>query len=131
MAQSDNEMRERLLQAVSKYEDMRRRMRARRVRALDVLERMPLLAQELGYDVREMSVSYKICGSRKDRAIYVSRRGARVDLSGFTLDGPAFSSVAREEARRRHMGRVQARLSLDLPDDEIVSAYVAALEQLG
>jgi hypothetical protein len=89
-----------------------------------------MLAKELGFDVEEMAVFYKIRGKRNDRAIYVSRRGGRVDLSGFTVPNPAFHEVSAEEAKRRHLGRVKARLSLSLPDDVVIDAYKNALEEL-
>jgi hypothetical protein len=124
------DMRQRLLRAAEKYERRRRELRKRRLGSMEVLEQMPLLAEQMGYQVHEMSVSYKIVGKRKDRAIYVSRRGARVELSGFSMDGPAFSAVAKEEARRRHLGNIQARISLSRPQEEVLGAYLAALGQL-
>lgn len=120
----------RLERAVAKQEARRRQIRARRVKGLHLLEKLPQLAKELGFDVEEMAVFHKITGKAKDRAIYVSRRGGRVDLAGFSMYGPAFSEVSREEAKRRHLGRVKARMSLTLPDDVVLQAYKTALEEL-
>lgn len=122
--------RTRLAKAVAKQEERRRQNRFRRIKGLHLLEKLPDLARELGFDVEEMSVFFKIKGRAKDRAIYVSRRGSNVALAGFSIDGPAFAKVPEEEARRRHLGRVKARLSLTLPDDEVLAAYRAALMEL-
>ncbi len=120
----------RLERAVAKQDARRRQIRARRVAGLHLLEKLPDIARQLGFDVDEMAVFYKIRGKAKDKAIYVSRRGGRVDLSGFTVNDPAFSEVSKEEAKRRHLGRVKARLSLTLPDDVVLEAYKTALKEL-
>lgn len=120
----------RLKRAIEKQNAHKRRMRAKRIKGLHLLEQLPKIAKELGFDVEEMAVFYKIKGSKQDRAIYISRRGSRVDLAGFSVDNPAFITVPEEEIKKRHLGRIRARLVLNLPDDVVLNAYKRALEEL-
>lgn len=126
---SENEMKDRLQKAITNYEEQKRQNNFKRIKGYHLIEQMPNIARSLGFDVAEMSVYYKITGNNKN-VIYISRKGNKVDLSGFIIDDPAFKQINEDDAKKRHMGRVKARLSLDLPDKTIIEAYFKALKEL-
>jgi hypothetical protein len=126
---SDEEMESRLNQSILDYEKLKLDTKAKKIKGYRLVVQMPDIAKQLGFNVEEMSVYHKIQGNNK-KAILISRNGNKVDLSGFTIDDPAFKEIPQNDVKKRHMGRIKARLSLDLPDKNILEAYFKALKEL-
>ncbi len=77
-----------------------------------------------------MVVFYKIKGKKPNKAIYVSKRDGRVDLAGFILDSPAVIPISKEEIKRRHLGRIRAKIAIHLNEDLVLTTYKNALDKL-
>ena len=119
---------EKLAEANKKAENQKAERRARTVKGSHLTQTFVNLATEAGADIRENTGFYVIVGkSGKSQRIYVAKRGGIVDLLGFTVTDAAVRQISKEEAKAKHMGRVQGRLNLELSDSEILSAFKAAL----
>ncbi len=99
---------------------------ALRVHAERVCDR----ARELGLVVDQKSAFTKVTGPAKRRAVYVSRRGGRIDLSGFCVEHPGVRVVTPEDARRQHLGSVKAQVLFEEPSAEVDLAVEAVLAAL-
>ena len=124
-----SDMTEKLAEANKKAENQKAERRARTVKGSHLTQAFVQLATEAGADIRENTGFYVIVGkSGKSQRIYVAKRGGIVDLLGFTLTDAAVRQISREEAKEKHMGRVQGRLNLELSDADILSAFKGALK---
>lgn len=124
-------LKERLDNAIKKHETRKRKLKSKRIKGFHILEKLPRIAEDLGFSVEEMVVFYKISGKKPNKAIYVSKRGGRVDLAGFILDSPVVIPIPKDEIKRRHLGRIKAKLAIDNINEELVMAtYKDALDKL-
>jgi hypothetical protein len=120
---------EKLVEANKKAENQKAERRARTVKGSHLTKTFIDLAVAAGVDVRENTGFYVLQGvAGKALRIYVAKRGGIVDLLGFTVAGPAVRQVSKDEAKAKHMGRVQGRLNLELSDDSIIAAYREAVK---
>lgn len=91
------------------------------------------LAAAAGAKVEEKSGFYKITTDVKGKAMYLARKGGRVDLSGFTVTDPSVVQVSEEEAQAKHLGKVRGQLNFELAGDgdaALVTAFSAGLTEL-
>lgn len=128
MSDTEN-MKEKLEQAGQKAEAQRTEKRNRAVKGAHLTEAFVKLAEEAGCDIRPNTGFHVITGKAgKSVRIYVAKRGGIVDLLGFSVQDPAVTQISPEEAKAKHMGRVQGRLDLSKSDAEVLAAYKQALQ---
>jgi hypothetical protein len=105
--------------------------RHRTIKGSHLTDRLLEAARVAGMEIRENSGFNVISGKAgKSVRIYVAKRGGLVDLLGFTIQDPAVIQISKEEAKLKHMGRVEGRLNFDKTDEEIVAVFGLALERL-
>lgn len=126
--EQNKEFRKRLIGAGEKVVKMRTERRSKQVKGSHLLDDMLKTARD--FDIDEKSSFYKITGKMKDKAVYVVRKGGRVDLSGFAVEHPAITTISEEEARQRHLGRVRGQINFKENDDSVMDAFTKALEYL-
>ena len=100
------------------------------VKGAHLLEKLRSKAVEDGLTVEDKSGFIKITGTAKSRAVYLAKKGGRVDLSGFSIDNVAINNISEEEAKNKHIGRVRGQINFDKTDEEVLAAYDIALSQL-
>ncbi len=123
------ELGKRLKAAGKKAEKAKTERRARQVKGAHLTTQLTDLATAAGLRNEAKTGFAKITGeSGKGPAIYVANKGGRVDLSGFTVEAPAFRQITEQEARDRHLGKVRAQINFECSDEEILSAFSAALQ---
>lgn len=123
------DLKAKLAEANKKAEAQKAERRARVVKGSHLTQKFVDLAKEAGCDVRENTGFHVITGKAgKSLRIYVARRGGIVDLLGFSVQDPAVRQIPKEEAKAKHMGRVQGRVDLDKTDEEVLRAYGEALK---
>lgn len=119
---------EKLVQANEKAENQRKERRRKTVKGSHLTDTFVKLAEEAGCDLRTNNGFHVIVGKAgKSLRIYVAKRGGIVHLLGFSVNDPACRVVSKEEAKEKHMGRVQGELTLDKTDDEVLAAFRQAL----
>lgn len=123
-------MAETLAKAGAKAEEARAAKRARAIRGSHLLDKLLEEARGRGLTILERNGFHLVSGKAKGRKVYVSRRGGRVDLSGFGLKHEAVREVTEEEARAQHLGKVRGMLDFEKPDATVLEAYSQALDQL-
>jgi hypothetical protein len=123
------DLKKKLMEANQKAEEQKAERRARVVKGSHLTQKFVDLAREAGCDIRDNTGFHVITGKAgKALRIYVARRGGIVDLLGFSVQDPAVRQISKEEAKAKHMGRVEGRLDLDKTDDEVLNAYASALK---
>lgn len=124
-----SDLKQKLEKANAKAETQKAERRARSVKGSHLTEQFVKMAQDAGCTVRENTGFHVIVGAAgKSLRIYVARRGGIVDFLGFSVQDPAVRQVSKEEAKAKHMGRVEGRMNLELTDDEVLAAFALALE---
>jgi hypothetical protein len=123
-------MGEKLKKAGKKAEQQKAARRERTVKGSHLLPQLLSEDRIKGLSTEDKSGFTKILGKQKGRAIYVAKKGGRVDLSGFTVESPAVAQISEEDARQKHLGKVRGQLDFNQADDAVLSAYDAALEIL-
>lgn len=123
-------MKEKLKEAGKKAEKATAEKRERTVKGAHLQTALVTLAKETGLNYIEKSGFAQVHGKRKGFKVYIALKGGRVDLSGFTLDHPAFTQITEEEAKAKHLGKVRATVNFDKSDDEVTAGYKAALAEL-
>lgn len=91
------------------------------------------LAKTAGAKVEEKSGFYKITTEVKGKAMYLARKGGRVDLSGFTVTNDSVVQISEEEAQAKHLGKVRGQLNFELAGDgdaALLGAFSAGLVEL-
>lgn len=121
---------EQLAEAGEKAEKQAKQRRERQVKGSHLLPALTEKAAAAGLTMTDKSGFIKVTGSAKKRAVYVARKGGRVDLSGFTVEAAAVKQISEAEAREKHLGGVRAQLDFGKDDAEVLAAYDAALQQL-
>lgn len=66
-----------------------------------------LHAKEAGYQYSEAGSFYKF--ENKEKVLYVSKNGRRIDLTGFCLDHPMINKIDAKTAHSRKLGRVMGQ----------------------
>lgn len=120
-------MGEKLKKAGKKAEAQKAARRERTVKGSHLLPQLLDPARIDGLTTEDKSGFTKIVGKTKGRAIYVAKKGGRVDLSGFTVENPAISQITEEDARQKHLGKVRGQLDFNAADDAVLAAYDAAI----
>lgn len=126
----DEYFQEKLKEAEKKWEKQNLDRRIKNVRGFHLLEKMIGMADNKTYTVDKKSVYYKITGASKDKKLYVSINGGRVDLNGFSIEEKAIREIGIDVAKKKHLGRTKAQLDFSCNDEEIMIAYKKALEEL-
>jgi hypothetical protein len=121
---------EKLKKAGKKAEAQKAARRERTVKGSHLLPQLLSEDRVKGLTTEDKSGFTKIVGKTKGRAIYVAKKGGRVDLSGFTVESPAVAQITEEDARQKHLGKVRGQLDFNAADDAVLAAYDAALEVL-
>jgi hypothetical protein len=100
---------------ITEREERRRSQPSRPKWAPDpgLIERMIEIAKDSNYvvSVEEVGGCHKITGIKRERRVYVHKRGLRVDISGFeptTEEGVI--RISPDEAKRAHLGKVRAQI---------------------
>ena len=125
------EFKKRLVKADKLLLKMKQQKRFARIKGANLLERMLREAKHL--EITDQINFYKISNTKNKKAIYVARRGGRVDISGFDLSHPLVVPMSREEAKRRKLGRVCGQLNFkdnSATDKDIMEVFKKALEIL-
>lgn len=125
-----NEMKERLADSAKKAEAQQTARRERTVRGSHLLGDLRTRADKQNLTVTEKNGFYKITGPSKGRAVYLLKKGGRVDISGFVISSAAVIQISAEDARQKHLGKVRGQLDFSKPDDEVLQAYDEALSEL-
>jgi hypothetical protein len=124
------DMGQKLKKAGKKAEAQKAARRERTVKGSHLLPQLLATDRISGLTTEDKSGFTKIVGKQKGRAIYVAKKGGRVDLSGFTVESPAVAQITEEEARQKHLGKVRGQLDFNAADDAVLAAYDQALEVL-
>ncbi len=124
----DTEMAQRLTAAGQKAEDATEARRERTVKGSHLTDQ--LLALATGKTVEDKSGFHKITGKSKGRAVYLAKKGGRVDASGFTITNDAVTQISEEVAKDKHLGRVRGQIDFEKSDAEVTSAFSALLVEL-
>lgn len=127
---SDKTMEEKLVEAGKTVEEQAAKKRERAVKGSHLLGMMLEKAKGLGLSTEEKSGFVRITGAAKGRAVYVAKRGGRVDLSGFTIEKPAVVQISAEEAKQKHLGKVRGQLDFNAEDQTVLATYEDALSAL-
>jgi hypothetical protein len=127
------DMANRLAQAGAQAEGEKKERRERTVKGSHLLD--PMMAKIKDFKrstlvVEEKTGFFKITGPVKGRALYIARKGGRVDLNGFTVTHDAISQISDEEAKDRHLGKVKAQVDFEKGDVYVLDAFDTILEQL-
>lgn len=128
-------MAEKLVAAGGKAEKAVKEKRERTVKGSHLLEAMMALVKdfrsgEVTLKVEEKTGFHKVTGPSKGKALYISRKGGRVDLNGFTVTHDAVVQITETEAQERHLGKVQAQVDFDKGDEAVLAAFTMALAEL-
>lgn len=121
----------RLEQAEKILIEIKQQKRYMRIKGSHLLEQMLKLSSK--FEIVDQINFYKVSHVKnKKRAIYISRRGGRVDLCGFSINDPLVVPLSRDEAKRRKLGRVLAQINFntDSTDNEIIDVFKKVLSYL-
>ena len=127
----EQQMRDKLGDAGKMAEDARDQRRRRAVKGSHLLDTLVSKARDAGCTVKDNSGFYKFTGDEKGKAIYVAKKGGRVDLSGFTVERDGIRQITEDAARDTHLGKVRGQIDFNKSDDVVLSAYAAAVSALG
>lgn len=123
-----SDLQKKLEEANKKAETQKAERRARSIKGSHLTEQFVELASKAGCDIRQNTGFHVIVGKAgKSLRIYVAKRGGIVDLLGFSVEDPAVIQISREDAKKKHMGRVFGRMDLGRTDAEVLGAYRKAL----
>lgn len=103
--------------------------RERVVKGSHLTDRFLKEVTDRGLRVDENSSFHRVYGKGKS-AIYIAKRGGRVDLSGFSIDHAAVEKIDEQTAKDKHLGRVRGQLNFELGDEVVVEGFVQSLEFL-
>lgn len=126
----NTEMGKKLKGAGKKAEAQKAARRERTVKGSHLLPQLLSSERTGGLTVEDKSGFTKITGKAKGRAVYVAKKGGRVDLSGFSVEAPAVTQISEEDARAKHLGKVRGMLDFNAEDATVLAAYDAALSKL-
>ena len=123
------EMEQKLVAAGQKAAEQKAQKRAREVKGSHLQETLLSRARDasLALSIEEKTGFLKVSGATPGRKVYISKKGGQVDLSGFTVESTAVNQITEEEARTRHLGKVRGRIDFSKPDEDVLSAFSAAL----
>lgn len=125
-----NEMEQKLKAAGEKAEAQKTQRRERVVKGSHLLAPLTEAAKTAGLTLEDKSGFLKVTGTAKGRTVYIAKKGGRVDLSGFTVEAAAVKQISETEAREKHLGKVRGQLDFDKTDEEVLTAFSAALTNL-
>lgn len=120
----------RVPQATEVVQKMQRDAREKTIQGSHLLPKMLAAVLSKGLSQKEQTGFVKITGAQKKRAVYVARKGGRVDLSGFAVEHDSILQISEEEAKAKHIGNVRGQIDFDREDDEIMAGFDAALDGL-
>lgn len=123
-------MTEKLQAAGEKAEKQKAERQARVVKGSHLLQGMLDAATAAGCTAEDMSGFTKLTLASKEKRVLIAKKGGRVDLSGFTVDAPAIRQITEADARAKHLGKVRGQIDFEKSDDEVMSAFNAALAEL-
>ncbi|HEU5118720.1 MAG TPA: hypothetical protein VFT74_19150 [Isosphaeraceae bacterium] len=127
---NDKNMAETLAQAGKLAEEQKTQRRERTVKGSHLLAQMTEAVAAAGLKAEDKSGFTKVTGKAKGLAVYVAKKGGRVDLSGFTVQSAAIKQITEQEARDKHLGKVRGQVDFDQTDALIMEAFGQALGQL-
>lgn len=127
---NESGMAEKLENAGKLAEEQKAQRRERAVKGSHLLAAHLELAKRDGLTVQDKTGFHRIVGVATGKAVYVAKKGGRIDLSGFTIDHSAVSQLTAEEAKDRHLGKVRGQLDFNQSDEDVTAAYLLALEEL-
>lgn len=125
-----DEMGQKLDVAAKKAEQQKAERRAKVIKGAHLNEKFLAPNALAGLTVEEKSGWTKITGQASGKAVYVAKKGGRVDLSGFSVESPAVNQITPDEAKAKHIGKVRGQLNFDASDDDVIAAYEKALATL-
>lgn len=124
-------MASRLEKANGLVEESTKERRAKRVVGSHLVESMLSVAKSMpSLMFSETGEFHKIVGPTKGKVVYLSRKGGRVDLSGFCVDHEAIIPISEEQARARHIGKVRGQFDFERSDEAILAAWRKVLEEI-
>jgi hypothetical protein len=122
---------EKLQAAGKKAERAKAQRRERAVKGSHLLDKLVANAKAAKLSVEEKSGFHKVTHEGvKGKAIYIAKKGGRVDLSGFSVDSPAVRQITEADARDKHLGKVRGQLDFAQTDEAVLGAYSRALDVL-
>lgn len=128
-------MGEKLKAATEKVEKQKAERTLKVVKGANLNPKFLESAKAAGLECAEKTGFFKLTAPGvKGKAIYVARRGGRVDLSGFTIPNSAVKQIAEAEAQAAHLGKVRGQLNFDLAgseegDAQLLAAFDEALTE--
>lgn len=128
--ENTNEMAEKLAAAGKKAESQKKARQERVVKGSHLLDKLKEMATASAGAPDEMNGFLKFNSPDKKKRVLIAKKGGRVDLSGFTIEADAIRQISEQEARDKHLGKVRAQLDFGRADDEVLSAFSAALAKL-
>jgi hypothetical protein len=123
-------LKEKLEAAGQKAEEQKKERQARTVKGSHLTERIKALVAESGLVTEDQTGFTKVQGNAKGVKLYVAKKGGRVDFSGFTVQAPGIVQISKDEAKEKHLGKVNAQINFEASDEDVIAAVSAALQTL-
>lgn len=127
---NDKEKMKRLNNATKKLQEEETQRREKTVQGSHLLQPMLELVAKKELKTEERTGFYKITGPSKALAVYLAKKGGRVDFSGFDVDAPALTKITKEEAQAKHIGKVRGQIDFTATDEAVLAAFEAGLTAL-
>jgi hypothetical protein len=122
-----SDLKEKLVEAGQKAETEKAERTKRAVKGAHLQEKILALVTESKLATKDNTGFNVVVGSDNGRKLYISKKGGRIDLSGFSLPHPAVTSISEEEAKEKHLGKVRGQVNFDETDSAVLNAVEAAL----
>lgn len=119
-----------LKQAFKKEIEKEYSKKCKRIKGHHLLKKMKLKVEEKKLNIKKMSLNYKITGSQKRKAVYLSIRGGRIDLCGFEILHEAIIKFSKKTIKEKNLGRITSTIDLTKNDEKIMNAFDKSLEAL-
>lgn len=109
----------------------------RPIKGEHLLPQLKELAAAAGVTSKELTSYFQLTATlpegtkaKEKKAVYLAKRGGRVDLSGFTVECAGVKQISEQEAKDKHLGKVRGTLDFEQADAVVLSAFTAVLENL-
>ncbi len=127
MTDKNAEMTNTLKEAGTKAVAEKKERQMRVVKGAHLKDKMVEAATAAGLTSEEKSGFLQFTAGVKGKRIYLSRKGGRVDLSGYTVEDPAIKQISEKEAQEKHLGKVRGTIDFEQSDDAVLEAFSKAI----
>ena len=123
-----DDMKTKLAEANEKVTTQRTERARKNVKGSHLVEKFLTQAKDAGLTVRENTSFYVLSGpAGKAKRIALAKRGGLIDLVSFSVQSPAVTQVTRDEAKAKHLGRVEGRITFEVDDAVTAAAFTDAV----